>query len=56
MLYIDINSHSRTYTSDKYYDEKSKENYLPNNSSKISSDNTNKFDQEFVSTMKYIYF
>jgi len=44
---IDVNSHSRTYTSDKYYDEKSKENFLPNNNNKASIDSTNKFDQEF---------
>ncbi|ORX49705.1 hypothetical protein BCR36DRAFT_65493 [Piromyces finnis] len=44
---IDINSHTRTYTSEKYYDEKPKENYLTNSNSKTSSDNTNKFDQEF---------
>ncbi|OUM59082.1 hypothetical protein PIROE2DRAFT_15496 [Piromyces sp. E2] len=44
---IDVNPHSRTYTSEKYYDEKSKENYLPSNNSKIPSENVNKFDQEF---------
>lgn len=44
---IDINQHSRTYTSEKYYDEKPKENYLPNTNSKTSTDSANKFDQEF---------
>lgn len=44
---MDINPHTRTYTSEKYYDEKPKDNFLSNNNSKITTDNSNKFDQEF---------